>query len=70
MKIAKGVTFTDDKHSEITEPIQDRDVKLRTTIFIDADIIKELKAQAKENNEDYQTLFNHTLRQAVFGELK
>lgn len=49
------------------EDFEDRNVKVRVTAFIDADVLKSLKDEALKHGTKYQTLLNQKLRDAVFG---
>jgi uncharacterized protein (DUF4415 family) len=46
-----------------------KEQKIRVTTFIDADVIDELKLQAKDEGIPYQTLLNQYLRSAVMQEV-
>lgn len=59
-------SFTDDAYKAMSAPRSEQ--KIRITTMVDADILDELKAQAKKKNTKYQTLLNDTLRDVLFGE--
>lgn len=45
-----------------------KDVKVRVTTMIDADVLDELRRMAKKVGVGYQTLLNLKLREAILGE--
>jgi len=45
-----------------------KEVKIRVTTMIDADVLDELKAMAKEAGVGYQSLLNLKLREVILGE--
>lgn len=50
--------------------IDAKNVKVKITTFIDLDVIEELKIQAAQEGEKYQTLLNKYLRACVFKKVK
>ncbi len=55
------------KYSLLTEnDIKDENIKVRINTYIDMDIIKHLKNEAKKMKLGYQTILNQTLREAIF----
>lgn len=58
---SEGVDFPD--LSEISA----KEVKTRVTTFIDTDVLRALKKEAKAKKSGYQTLLNEYLRAAVLG---
>lgn len=45
-----------------------KDVKVRVTTMIDADVLEELRAMAEREGVGYQTLLNLKLREVILGE--
>ena len=50
--------------------INSKNVKVRITTSIDLDVVEELKRQAANEGEKYQTLLNSYLRASVLKEVK
>lgn len=50
--------------------ISPKNVKVRITTSVDLDVIEELKRQAANEGEKYQTLLNSYLRASVLKEVK
>ena len=64
-KAKKKVTVSD----SISKLDKDN-LKMRVSIYLDVDIVRELKRRAEETNGRYQTILNQTLRDAVLGKSK
>lgn len=45
-----------------------KDVKVRVTTMIDADVLEELRVMAEREGVGYQTLLNLKLREVILGE--
>lgn len=58
--------FLSDVESAISAPR--KNVKVRVTAMIDADVLDELRAQAEASGVGYQTLLNMKLRETTLGE--
>jgi len=49
-----------------SKDIEDRNIKVRISTYLDMDVLKTLKAEAKKKHMGYQTLLNQKLREALF----
>lgn len=56
-----SVEMTDQEYQEAQDP------KIRTTIFLDASLIRAYKQQATKQGAKYQQLIRDTLRKALSG---
>lgn len=50
------------------DALVDRNAKFRVTMFIDLDVLKELRKKALSKSLPYQTYINQLLREQVFGD--
>lgn len=72
-RLAPGanVVFSPNDFDDIRdEDFEDRNIKIRVTTFVDLDVVKELKRQAKNQKSKYQTLLNKILRDYAFSKEK
>ncbi len=49
------------------EMFKSENVKLKVTAYLDLDVIRALKEEAKSSGTKYQTLMNQKLRDTLFG---
>jgi uncharacterized protein (DUF4415 family) len=61
-----SILKTKNKNLLSESDINETNIKARVTTYIDLDIVKALKAEAKRKKVGYQTLLNQKLRQSVF----
>lgn len=45
-----------------------QDAKLKVTIYLDGDLLLEVRRQAKKAGKKYQTMINESLRESILGE--
>lgn len=48
--------------------LEDKEVKIRITTWVDSDVLQSLKDEAEERKLGYQTVLNQKLRKVVLGE--
>lgn len=56
------------KKDAIAGDLQAQEAKVRINMFIDGDLLLEIRAQAKRHNTKYQTLINQSLRKLFLGD--
>lgn len=68
MKFTKKKKKSKPKLFELPEDaFNPRETKFRVTMFIDLDVLDEIRTTAKFKGLPYQTYINQMLREAVFG---
>lgn len=52
----------------VTEELDIKKAKVKVSMFLDGDLLLEVKEQAQKSGVKYQTFINQTLRQVFMGE--
>lgn len=58
------------KYGQVTLPdeaFDPRNAKFRVTMFVDLDVLTEIRKRAKRKSLPYQTYINQALREFIFG---
>ena len=49
------------------DAFNEKETKFRVTMFLDLDVLDEIRKRAKKNGLPYQTYINQLLRENIFG---